>query len=237
MKYNRHVPSSTPLPCSIRRRAKRTSCSTSPCIKYASGQMPDPFTLYTQRSVGSSGHSSPQSLPSSVLYGSPSPSSPSPPSSRGSVTEYPSQPPLHSRPTPRIQVASLLADPQTRYNSPFHPSSCPSSHHQLWPLYRSYHLEIVQHPQKTAEFGNSNLSRLPVTPPIIAQLTVRDPSGNSVVPYVLFLYQMSFPSSFGCFGVDNMLTIGWSIFGCIARRSCRSSSRICRYFRKMERHR
>ncbi|KAF8899603.1 velvet factor, partial [Gymnopilus junonius] len=47
---------------------------------------------------------------------------------------------------------------------------------------RSYHLEIVQHPLRTAEFGAAYLSRVPLTPPIIAQLTVRDPSGNSIVP-------------------------------------------------------
>lgn len=160
MKYNRHVPSSTPLPSSIRRRAKRTSCSLSSCIKHAPDQPASRFGPLTQRSVSSSGHSSPQSFPSSALYGSPSRASLSPPSSQNSVPEYSSQRPVFSRPTPRIQVASLLADPQTR----------------------SYHLEVVQHPQKTAEFGHSNLSRLPITPPIIVQLTVRDPSGNSVVP-------------------------------------------------------
>jgi len=47
---------------------------------------------------------------------------------------------------------------------------------------RSYELEIVQHPLRTAEFGLANLSRLPLTPPIIARLTVKDPYGNSVVP-------------------------------------------------------
>ncbi|KAF9447518.1 hypothetical protein P691DRAFT_671368 [Macrolepiota fuliginosa MF-IS2] len=160
MKHDRHVPSSTPLSSSIRRRAKRISCGSSSCINYASGHSPNRFTPCFERSVSSSGHSSPQSLPSSVLYSSPSPASHSPPSSQNSVVEYPSQPPSLPRPPPRIQVASLLADPQTR----------------------SYHLDIVQHPQKTAEFGQSSLSRLPITPPIIAQLTVRDPSGNSVVP-------------------------------------------------------
>ncbi|KAF7770578.1 hypothetical protein Agabi119p4_6552 [Agaricus bisporus var. burnettii] len=154
MKCSRHVPSSTPhAPCSLCRYTKRTSCSVSPCIKYASAWMHNMFTLHTQFSVGSS---SPQSVP----YGSASTSSPSSPSRSASVSEIHTHIPSFSRPTPRIQVASLLADPQTR----------------------SYHLEIVQEPQKTAEFGQSNLSRLPVTPPIIAQLTVRDPSGNSVVP-------------------------------------------------------
>jgi len=52
-------------------------------------------------------------------------------------------------------------------------------------VFRSYELEVVQHPLRTAEFGMANLSRLPLTPPIIARLTVKDPSGNSVVPYVL----------------------------------------------------
>lgn len=172
MKCSRHVPSSTPhAPCSLCRYTKRTSCSVSPCIKYASAWMHNMFTLHTQFSVGSS---SPQSVP----YGSASTSSPSSPSRSASVSEIHTHIPSFSRPTPRIQVASLLADPQTR---------CVSFVLPLAPLLtidRSYHLEIVQEPQKTAEFGQSNLSRLPVTPPIIAQLTVRDPSGNSVVPYV-----------------------------------------------------
>ncbi|KAF9477771.1 hypothetical protein BDN70DRAFT_907102 [Pholiota conissans] len=47
---------------------------------------------------------------------------------------------------------------------------------------KSYHLEIVQQPQRTAEFGAAYLSRVPLTPPVIVQLTVRDPSGNSVIP-------------------------------------------------------
>ncbi|KIK07769.1 hypothetical protein K443DRAFT_86518, partial [Laccaria amethystina LaAM-08-1] len=47
---------------------------------------------------------------------------------------------------------------------------------------RTYHLRVVQHPLRTAEFGLANLSRLPLTPPMIAQLIIRDPSGNSVVP-------------------------------------------------------
>lgn len=38
---------------------------------------------------------------------------------------------------------------------------------------RSYHLEIVQHPVKTAEFRSSTLTRLPLAPPLIAQLHIR----------------------------------------------------------------
>lgn len=61
-------------------------------------------------------------------------------------------------------------------------------------LDRSYHLEVIQHPQKTAEFGTASLSRLPLTPPIVAQLTVRDPSGNPVVPYVKYPFSSSWQS-------------------------------------------
>ncbi|KAJ3515985.1 hypothetical protein NLJ89_g1407 [Agrocybe chaxingu] len=112
--------------------------------------------------VASSGHSSPYSSFGSVTLSSrTSSSTQSPPSSHSSIADLsPSSPAPYIRPQPRIQVSSLLADPHTR----------------------SYHLEIVQHPLRTAEFGANYLSRVPLTPPIIARLTVRDPSGNSVIP-------------------------------------------------------
>ncbi|KAF9462955.1 velvet factor-domain-containing protein [Collybia nuda] len=112
-------------------------------------------------SLASSGHSSPNSSITSPIF-SPngSSSSRSPASSQSSFTEGSPYSSHLIRRQPRIQVASLLADPFTR----------------------TYHLEVIQHPQKTAEFGQASLSRLPLTPPIIARLTVRDPSGNSVVP-------------------------------------------------------
>ncbi|KAJ7832167.1 velvet factor, partial [Mycena olivaceomarginata] len=47
---------------------------------------------------------------------------------------------------------------------------------------RSYQLNVVQHPQKDAEFGYANLSRLSLTPPMVVQLTVRDMNGNLIVP-------------------------------------------------------
>ncbi|KAJ7861125.1 velvet factor-domain-containing protein [Mycena olivaceomarginata] len=49
---------------------------------------------------------------------------------------------------------------------------------------RSYQLNFVQHPhpQKAAEFRYANLSRLPLTPTMVVQLTVRDANGNSIVP-------------------------------------------------------
>ncbi|KAI0924756.1 hypothetical protein AcW1_006779 [Taiwanofungus camphoratus] len=45
---------------------------------------------------------------------------------------------------------------------------------------RSYRLEIVQHPVKSAEFGNSTLTRLPLAPPLVAQL-VPDQSEHGAV--------------------------------------------------------
>ncbi|KAJ7876310.1 velvet factor, partial [Mycena olivaceomarginata] len=47
---------------------------------------------------------------------------------------------------------------------------------------RSYQLNVVQHPQKAAEFGYENLSRLSLTPPMVVQLMVRDMNSNSIVP-------------------------------------------------------
>ncbi|KAF8141657.1 velvet factor-domain-containing protein [Boletus edulis] len=47
---------------------------------------------------------------------------------------------------------------------------------------RSYHLDVVQHPQRTAEFGSASLSRLPLGPAIIVQLIVRDRFGNLIIP-------------------------------------------------------
>lgn len=43
-----------------------------------------------------------------------------------------------------------------------------------------YDLEIVQQPQKAAECGSSSLSRLPLAPPLIVQLSIRDASGNTI---------------------------------------------------------
>ena len=190
MKDDCHVSSSIPLPSSIRRRAKRTLSR----IKYLSQNHWSPFI---QRSVSSSGRSSPRSYPSSVL--SPSCASLSPPSSQNSVPERFLKPLTLSRPAPTIQVASLLADPQPRWVSFAAERDAQGLGDKI--SIRSYHLEIVQHPQRTAEFGHSSLSRLPITPPIIARLTVRDPSGNSVVPYVVGLSLLRYGYERDRFGI------------------------------------
>ncbi|KAH9840213.1 velvet factor, partial [Rhodofomes roseus] len=46
---------------------------------------------------------------------------------------------------------------------------------------RSYSIEIVQHPVKTAEFGDATLTRLPLAPPLIARLVVPDHSDAEIV--------------------------------------------------------
>ncbi|KAI0060937.1 hypothetical protein BV25DRAFT_1827154 [Artomyces pyxidatus] len=51
---------------------------------------------------------------------------------------------------------------------------------------RTYHLEIVQQPEVTAEFGSAALSRLPLAPPLVAQLVVRDHRGNVVEGYASY---------------------------------------------------
>ncbi|KAF8629056.1 hypothetical protein AX15_003556 [Amanita polypyramis BW_CC] len=107
-------------------------------------------------STSSSGCFSPQLSCSSPLYLSKK----STPCHAPPLLPSPSSEIHHARRPPRIQVSSLLADPHTR----------------------TYQLEVIQHPISTAAFGTANLSRLALTPPIIVQLTIRDPSGNSIVP-------------------------------------------------------
>ena len=173
MKNDCHVFPTTPLPSSVRRWARRTFVH----IKYVFGTTPNRCDHFFQQYVGSDYPSS-HSYPSSVLC-EPSRASLSSPSSQDSVPEYFPKLPTLSRPRPKIQIASLLANPLTRYVL----YGVRRLSDKI--LSRSYHLEIVQHPQRTAEFGYSSLSRLPITPPIIARLTVRDPCGNAFVPYVI----------------------------------------------------
>ncbi|RDB23821.1 Mitochondrial import inner membrane translocase subunit tim23 [Hypsizygus marmoreus] len=152
-----HVLSPNPNPFSSRRGVKTNR-------RYRQESRRFLFTRSHKKiTLASSGQPSPSpqsSVASSVFSSCGSSCSHSPPSSQASFSETPSFPAQIVRRQPRIQVSSLLADPYTR----------------------TYHLDVIQQPQKTAEFGDSNLSRLPLTPPIIARLTVRDPSGNTVVP-------------------------------------------------------
>ncbi|EPT00905.1 hypothetical protein FOMPIDRAFT_1121380 [Fomitopsis schrenkii] len=55
--------------------------------------------------------------------------------------------------------------------------------------HRSYSIEIVQHPVKTAEFGDTTLTRLPLAPPLIARLVISGVSDAEAVddPDLAFL--------------------------------------------------
>ncbi|PPQ63390.1 hypothetical protein CVT24_005655 [Panaeolus cyanescens] len=140
-------------------------------------------------SSSSSSHPSPASPFNVALFSSSSSnsstSSYSSPSSQHSTAELSATSPyVPARPHPRIQISSLLADTQTR----------------------SYHLEIVQNPHRTAEFGMAYLSRVPLTPPIIARLIVRDPSGNSVVPEAELPFLVAHLSLFSGDGMTSLDT-------------------------------
>ena len=56
-------------------------------------------------------------------------------------------------------------------------SMCLTMFHSI----RSYSIEIVQHPVKQAEFGDTTLTRLPLAPPLIARLVVTGVSEAEVI--------------------------------------------------------
>jgi len=74
-------------------------------------------------------------------------------------------------------TTSPLSPHQPKPSLPLH---SPLNGNRLRPP-QFYNLDIVQQPQKAAECGSSSLSRLPLAPPLIVQLSIRDASGN-VVP-------------------------------------------------------
>lgn len=159
------------------------SCSkleSQSCCRYAS--------IKNRAKTKSSGDSSPQLSCGSFFFSSNGTTpSRSPPSSHQSVSASPPLSAPHVRRPPRIQVSSLLADPHTR----------------------TYHLEVVQQPIITAAFETANLSRLALTPPVIVQLTVRDTSGNSVVPELELPFLVAHLSLFSSDGTP--LDMGSSI--------------------------
>lgn len=104
-----------------------------------------------------------------------------PSSSRSSESPYYARPSAGSgswgapRPPTRLpepQVASLL--PTTAY-LPDNPRLVSPPHES-----KTYYLEVIQQPEVSAEFGSAALSRLPLAPPLVAQLTIRDSRGNVI---------------------------------------------------------
>ncbi|KAF9526141.1 velvet factor-domain-containing protein [Crepidotus variabilis] len=153
------LPTTVSVQASYLGRSKRRTSESLAWVKYPCSRAVACSSCPTPLAVYSSGCSSPPFT--SVSHSRASSTTQSPVTSQASISDLASSSSLpFVRPQPRIQVSSLLSESNTR----------------------SYHLEIVQQPLRTAEFGTAYLSRVPITPPIIARLTVRDPSGNSVVP-------------------------------------------------------
>ena len=73
---------------------------------------------------------------------------------------------------PWLRVACLLLEGQDPFLS--------GKKYTSLICYRTYRLEVVQHPERSAEFGSATLSRLPLSPPLIVQLRVRDQAGATI---------------------------------------------------------
>ncbi|KAF8498683.1 velvet factor-domain-containing protein [Russula emetica] len=104
-----------------------------------------------------------------------------PSSSRSSESPYYTRPSAGSgnwgapRPPTRLpepQCASLL--PTTAY-LPDNPGVVSPPRES-----KTYYLEVIQQPEVSAEFGTAALSRLPLAPPLVAQLIIRDSRGNVI---------------------------------------------------------
>ncbi|KAH9066627.1 velvet factor-domain-containing protein [Lactarius vividus] len=54
------------------------------------------------------------------------------------------------------------------------------THDLITPPDGTYYLEIIQQPEVSAAFGSAALSRLPLAPPLVAQLIIRDNRGNVI---------------------------------------------------------
>ncbi|KAJ7050537.1 velvet factor-domain-containing protein [Mycena amicta] len=144
-----------PFPNSFTNSVTKSKMRT---LHYAKSSKPHIRLKFTTNEA-SSGKSSPQTLSSLLFSSAGSTSRASSSSSQNSTIEHKTHRPLRAS-APRLRIASLLAETRSR----------------------SYQLNVVQNPVRTAEFRSATLSRLPLSPPTVVQLTVRDSSGNSIVP-------------------------------------------------------
>lgn len=82
---------------------------------------------------------------------------------------------------PQATMVPGLPDPRGRFVWSPPLSRCSLLITQLY-AHRTYHLEVVQHPERSAEYASAVLSRLPLAPPPVVQLTIRDHMGAPVNP-------------------------------------------------------
>ncbi|KAI0705130.1 velvet factor-domain-containing protein [Cytidiella melzeri] len=100
------------------------------------------------------------------------------------AAQYRSSEPISSSGAPAEFGYRQTRSPPTRHVPQWHSSASSTLPSSLPRLHlpaemprgeaRLYRLEIVQHPLKAAEFGSSPLTRLPLAPPLVAQLHYRD---------------------------------------------------------------
>ncbi|KLO17963.1 hypothetical protein SCHPADRAFT_820573 [Schizopora paradoxa] len=114
----------------------------------------------------------PPPRPTSAAGGGPTPSGYS--RQRAISTHVPSSSSSHSR-RPYVPAPSRLSGASHLPQAAMVPG-LPD------PRGRSYHLEVVQHPERSAEYASAVLSRLPLAPPPVVQLTIRDHMGAPVNP-------------------------------------------------------
>jgi len=148
-------------------------CDPQGCISPDAGEAPSlPAVPRNARVIAALRRLSP-SFPARSISDRPS-------SSRSSESPYYTRPSAGSgswgapRPTrlPEPQCASLL--PSTAY-LPDNPGLVSPQRES-----KTYYLEIIQQPEVSAEFGSATLSRLPLAPPLVAQLIIRDSRGNVI---------------------------------------------------------
>ncbi|KAH9989818.1 velvet factor-domain-containing protein [Russula vinacea] len=158
--------------CSVMLHVSRAHlrCDPQGCISRDSGEVP---TLPRNARVIAALCHIPSSVPARSISDRPS-------SSRSSESPYYTRPagtgnwgaPRPPTRLPEPQCASLL--PSTA----FHPDNPGLVSPQRET--KTYYLEVIQQPEVSAEFGTAALSRLPLAPPLVAQLIIRDSRGNVI---------------------------------------------------------
>lgn len=144
----------------IRRAHKRSLLTCTPLARPIKAVHIDVFTTYPNDQIRNVALNDSTQLSARNHTTDPRPHGRAPPYSRTQIS------------TPRSPVSQQHRREDDNLHQSYSRLARPSTSHQL-SQNRLYQLEIVQHPLKTAEFGSSTLTRLPLAPPLIAQLHIR----------------------------------------------------------------